>query len=157
MKILRFLFVLFAVLAGPAWAAAPDGITVDGAPFTAATIVKLQVVRLKISFGTDHAPLNASFTGPLLWTVLNAAHAVDTAKPKDAVRDYVLVTGSDGYTAVIALGEIAPAFENKQVILAESMNGTPLGDGHLRIVVPGDARGGRSVKDVVSIAVMTAP
>jgi len=49
----------------------------------------------------------------------------------------------------------APAFEGKPVILAERTNGQPLGAGHFRIVVPGDRRGGRSVRDVASIAVMS--
>ena len=71
------------------------------------------------------------------------------------VRDTVLVTGSDGYTASIAMGEISPAFENKQVILAGQMNGKPLGAAHWRLVVPGDARGGRSGRDVIAIAVLT--
>jgi DMSO/TMAO reductase YedYZ molybdopterin-dependent catalytic subunit len=153
------LLVLLGVLAQilPAWSAAPDGIEIAGAPFPAAVLAKLPIVQDKISFGTDHGPLNAAFAGPLLWTVLRAAHAVDPAAPKSAVRSYVLVTGSDGYSAVIALGEIAPAFEDKRVILAETMNGKPLGAGHLRVVVPEDARGGRSVRDVVSITVLTAP
>jgi len=125
--------------------------------FTMADIGKLSPIQAHISFGTDHGKLNASFSGPLLWTVLNAARAVDPTKPKDAVRNYVLVTGRDGYSAVIALGEIAPAFENKRVLLAEAMNGKQLGAEHLRLVVPGDARGGRSVRDVVSIAVLTPP
>ncbi len=124
---------------------------------TVAAIAKLPAIQLKISFGTEHGPLHAAFTGPLLWTVLNAAHALDPAAPKSIVREYVLITGADGYTALVALAEIAPAFENKQVILAETMDGKPLGPGHLRVVVPGDARGGRSVRDVVSIAVLTPP
>ena len=33
------------------------------------------------------------------------------------------------------------------------MNGKPLGQFHLRLVVPGDKFGGRSVKDVVSIKI----
>jgi len=161
----RWFVALFFALAvmPPSWAAQPPpgsiSITAPGeaAVMTVAEIAKLPAIQIKISFGTDHGPLHASFTGPLLWTVLNAAHAIDQASPKAAVRDYVLVTGSDGYTAVLALAEIAPAFENKQVILAETMNGKPLGPGHLRVVVPGDARGGRSVRDVVSIAVLTPP
>jgi DMSO/TMAO reductase YedYZ molybdopterin-dependent catalytic subunit len=41
------------------------------------------------------------------------------------------------------------------VILAEQMNGKPLGPDHFRLVVPGDQRGGRSVRDVVSITIET--
>jgi DMSO/TMAO reductase YedYZ molybdopterin-dependent catalytic subunit len=157
----KWLKILFAMagmaFTGPAWSATPDAILVNGAPVAAADIARLPAIEETVSFGTEHGPLKAIFGGPLLWTVLNAAHAIDPAKPKAAVRSYVVITGSDGYVAVIALGEIEPAFENKRVLLAETMDGKALGPGHLRVVVPGDARGGRSVRDVVSITVLAAP
>lgn len=97
------------------------------------------------------------FEGPLLWTVLDRATAMGAPRIHDQVRQTVLLTGRDGYTAILALGEIAPEFENKQVILAERMDEQPLGPGHLRIVVPGDKRGGRGVHDVVRITVTALP
>ena len=146
------------VLAATAMApfAAADGVSVTApkaasSQLTTATLSRLPMTKIDVSFGTDHGALHASFTGPLLWVVLGAAQ-IKTGK--DVVRDIVLVTGNDGYTASIALGEISPAFENKQIILAEAMNSKPLGAAHWRLVVPGDARGGRSVRDVVAIAVL---
>jgi DMSO/TMAO reductase YedYZ molybdopterin-dependent catalytic subunit len=140
-----------------AWGAGPAGITVTGKAgpvvLSAAQIAKLPSVTLSVSFGTDHGPMRARFTGPLLWTVLTDAKAIDPAKPRKLVPLTAAVTGQDGYVAAIALGEIAPAFEGKNIILAEQMNGKPLGPEHFRLVVPGDKRGGRSVRDVVSIAV----
>jgi hypothetical protein len=44
--------------------------------------------------------------------------------------------------------------EGKQVTLAERMDGKPLDPAHFRVVVPGDKRSARSVRDVVRIAVM---
>ena len=35
----------------------------------------------------------------------------------------VRITGADGYSAVVAVGEIAPEFAGHQVQLADSMNG----------------------------------
>ena len=139
----------------------PPGITVStgtGTPVTLTTaqLASLPSVTLSVSFGTDHGPMRAQFTGPLLWTVLSDAKAIDPAKPRSLVPLTVAVTGQDGYVAAIALGEIAPAFEGKKIILAEKMDGKPLGLEHFRLVVPGDKRGGRSVRDVVGIAVMSA-
>jgi hypothetical protein len=136
----------------------PPGITLTtgaGAPvtLTAAQLAALPSVTLSVSFGTDHGPMRAQFTGPLLWTVLSDAKAINPAKPRSLVPLTVAVTGQDGYVAAIALGEIAPAFEGKKIILAEKMDGKPLGLEHFRLVVPGDKRGGRSVRDVVSIGV----
>lgn len=53
------------------------------------------------------------------------------------------------------VGEIAPEFEGKQVILAERMDDQPLDAEELRIVVPLDRRGGRSVRKVARIEVST--
>ncbi len=123
------------------------------APMTADAIASLPAITVAVSFETERGPRHASFEGPLLWTVLDRAGAFDPAKSREQAQQFVAVTGRDGYTAVLALGEISPAFENKPVILAERMDGQALGPDHLRVVVPGDARGGRSVRDVVRLMV----
>ncbi len=120
---------------------------------TASDLAALPAIQVETSFG--HANPPTKFEGPLLWRVLDRAGVVDAAKPRGQVRQIVLVTGSDGYAVVLALGEISPAFEGKQVILADRMNGQPIAPDHWRIVVPGDRRGARSVRDVVRIAVVT--
>ncbi len=87
--------------------------------------------------------------------VLDHAGAIDATKPPDQVRQTVSITGQDGYTAVLALGEIAPAFEGKQATLAERMDGQSFSPEHFRIVVPGDRRGSRGAHDVVRMTVTT--
>ncbi len=133
---------------------APGGAAVT---LTPAQIDALPMVSVRITFGTDHGELKAAFSGPLLWSVLQAGHALDPAQKKQVVREAVVITGADHYTAILALGEIAPAFEDKTVILAMEMDGKALAPGHFRIVVPGDKRGGRAVHDVVSLAVTLPP
>ncbi len=101
----------------------------------------------------SHGDKASELTGPLLWDVLAAAGAIDPAKPAEQVRLTVRVTGADGYTAVIALAELSPEFAGHPVLLATTLNGTALPPGSLRLVVPGEKRGGRSVRDVVRIDV----
>jgi hypothetical protein len=72
-------------------------------------------------------------------------------KVSEQPRLVVRVTGADGYTAVVALAEIAPQFAERPILLAGRMNGAPLPDNALRLIVPGDRRGGRSVRDVIRI------
>jgi len=74
---------------------------------------------------------------------------------REQVSQTVLILGRDGYRAVLALGEIAPEFKGKQVILAERMDDQPLDAEQLRIFVPLDKRGGRSVREVARIEVST--
>lgn len=143
---------------GPAAAA---GIVVSGpgrkAVFTGATLDALPAVQVSVPAGTAPGSRGHTFEGPLLWTVLAQAGAVDPAKFHGDVRGTVVLTGQDGYTAVLALGELSPEFEGKQVIVAQRADDQPLEPGRLRVVVPGDKRGGRGVHDLVRITVAAGP
>jgi len=152
---------LMTILAvGPGFSATPPPVTSvtllshgETAVVTMAEIARLPHVTVTVSFGTEHGKAGGVFQGPLLWLLLTQRGAVDPKKPRQEVTGTVVVTGRDGYAAVLALGEIGPDFENKPVILADQMDGKPLGA--LRLVVPIDRRGGRNVRDVSTIAVTT--
>jgi hypothetical protein len=141
--------VLATVAIGPLSAAespAPASIIIAG-PSRAPTslsieeLARLPTVRVNVAFLTEHGTHSASFEGPLLWTVLRKAGVVDPAMHREQVSESVVILGRDGYRAVLALGEIAPEFEGKQVILAERMDDQPLDAEQLRIIVPLDKRG----------------
>ena len=93
------------------------------------------------------------WSGPLLWDVLVAAGAVDPAKPGEPVRRIVRVTGSDGYAAVFALAELAPAYSARSILLAGTVDGQPVGGDGPTVIVPEEHRGGRAVHGVVRIDV----
>lgn len=113
-------------------------------------VEQLPAIEQQVSFLTGHGSEQAAYTGALLWSVLERAEML-RGDPQARLRHTIMVTGRDGYVAVLALAEIDPEFEGKQVLLAYRRDGQPL-DGHaLRLVVPGDRRGGRSVRDVVRI------
>jgi DMSO/TMAO reductase YedYZ molybdopterin-dependent catalytic subunit len=157
--------ILYVAVIAPLYAAEPEPparIIVTSPSHAAVRLTiedfaRLPTVKIDLAFLTEHGERRASFEGPLLWTVLQKAGAVDPARHREQVSRTVVVIGTDGYRAVLALGEIAPEFEGKQVILAERMDGQPLGAGHLRLVVPLDKRGGRSVRDVAHIEVTALP
>ena len=100
--------------------------------------------------------ITAAFTGALLIDVLNSACVRFNPEVKDdLLRFYVTVTAQDGYQTLLSWGEMAPGFGEQPVLLAYAQNGETLGE--LRLIVPGDARGGRDVKNVVSLEVRRAP
>lgn len=70
----------------------------------------------------------------------------------DPLRFYAVIGGTDGYQVVVAWGEIAPGFEDKHVLVAYERDGQLLDEqeGMARLIVPGDRRGGRSVRNVQS-------
>jgi hypothetical protein len=56
-----------------------------------------------------------------------------------ALANYIVATGSDGYKAVLALGEVDPSFHPGEVLVADTMNGKPLDahSGPFELVVTG--------------------
>jgi len=137
--------LLLALAARPALAA--------DLPLDPSAIARLPVLSETLAFQTAHGGRTERFTGPALWDLLLSAGAVTPKHPKSVIDGYVTVTGTDGFVAVIALGEISPMFEGKHVLLATMADGKPLGPGHWRLAVPGDKFGGRYVHDIASIAV----
>ena len=114
-----------------------------------ARIAALPPLTQRVGFVTGRGEQQNEWTGPLLWDVLVASGAIDPTKAAEQVHLAVRVTGADGYTAVIALADIAPQFAGRPIQVADHMNGAPIAG--LRLIVPGDRRGGRSVRDVVRI------
>ncbi len=85
---------------------------------TLAQLQALPATSMAVSFQGEHGQEQATYSGALLWTVLEHAGMIDPAAPRDHVRQVVTVTGVDGYTSVLALAEIDPSFEGKAVLLA---------------------------------------
>ena len=77
----------------------------------------------------------------------------------DADRDYLVVTGGDGFRAVFSLAETDRSVQKHAVILADRMDGAPLTahDAPYRIVVDGDQKPARSVYAITRIEVKVLP
>ena len=71
---------------------------------------------------------------------------------------YIVATGSDGYKAVLALAETEPDFHPGDVLVADAMDGKPLGakTGPFRLIVSEDKRPARSVRNLVSVELKSA-
>lgn len=72
---------------------------------------------------------------------------------------YVLVTAADGYRVVFSLSELDPALGNTMAILAVSRDDKPLPEKEApyRIVVAGDDRPARWIRQVVKVELLDAP
>ena len=75
-----------------------------------------------------------------------------------ALASYVVAQASDGYQVVYSIAEIDPAMNDNRIILADTMNGKPLGehDGPFKIVAPGKKRPARWVRMVNALRVENA-
>lgn len=115
---------------------------------TPETLATLPMLDQRISF-ESHGGETGDYRGVLLWDLLAANTAVEE-DVKTALRDTVLVTARDGHQVAWAIGDLAPDFGNSPVMLAVERDGAALDQG-LRMVVPGDRRGARNIRDVVRI------
>jgi Oxidoreductase molybdopterin binding domain len=151
------LAVAFALWAAPA-AAQSANLSVDGhvahpGPVTLDQVKALPPVTVSLTFQSDHGPQTGTWTGALLDIVKQAA-PVDSSPDKSApLQHTILARGRDGYGVALAIGEIDPRFAGKQVIVAYQQGGKPMEGQTFRLVVPGDAHGGRSVNDLVSLTI----
>ncbi len=137
------------------------GQIVNPRSFNLADLQAMQQVSQTVTYQAGSSTVTGTFTGVSLWSLLTNAGIITTnpSVKNDILGKYLVATGSDGYKAVIALGEIAPNFGNKQDLIAiDSNGGQGLGaDGFARLVIPGDIKGGRYVSNLVGLEVFDAP
>jgi hypothetical protein len=112
-----------------------------------------------VTFHNVHTQADEVYTGVPLTSLLvkYGAPAGDKLHGKP-LSDYIVAAGSDGYKAVLSLAETDPAFHPGEVLVADTMNGKPIGekDGPFRLVVTEDKRPARCVHNLVSIELRTA-
>jgi DMSO/TMAO reductase YedYZ molybdopterin-dependent catalytic subunit len=153
------------LVTGQATASPTTEFTVTGdvvapATYDLATLGSLPSTTETLTFQTMTGPQTGSFTGPTLWSLLNTVGLQTIAARNGILRQYVVAQGSDGYTSLFSLGELAPQFGggNPQVLVASQENGAPLGStGFARIVAAKDNFGGRYVSNLQDLEVGTAP
>ena len=74
---------------------------------------------------------------------------------RETVKMTVLVEASDGYRAAFSLAELDPEMTDRVVLLADTKDDQPLSprEGPFRIIVPGEKRPARWVRQVRALTV----
>ena len=147
---------LLAPAAAVAQSNAPSGLAIGGrvehpSTLALADLQALPPVTVEVEHAHEKDAQSHTFTGALLWPLITAAGPMDEPGKRTFLQHTVLARGQDGYAVALAIGELDPNFEGKQVLVAYAEDGKPLPG--LRLVVPADARGGRGVRDLVAIEV----
>ncbi|MFE5400491.1 molybdopterin-dependent oxidoreductase [Streptomyces sp. NPDC056580] len=94
------------------------------------------------------------FSGPRLHEVLaGAGPSFDPVRRKDRLRFLITVTGKDGHHAVLSWAEIDPDFAGAAVLLAVTIDGTPLDASGPQPVLPQDRCGARHISGITAIRV----
>jgi hypothetical protein len=79
----------------------------------------------------------------------------DKAGIRETLTITVIVDATDGYRAVFALAELDPEITDRVILLADTKDGQPLSprEGPFRIIVPGEKRAARWVRQVTAVTV----
>jgi DMSO/TMAO reductase YedYZ molybdopterin-dependent catalytic subunit len=123
---------------------------------TPADLVKLSRHTERVK---DHDGVDASFSGVALVEILRLAGvALGEQLRGKALTTYLLVKAADGYQVVFALPELDSGFTDRVIFLADQRDGKPLSakEGPLRIIVPGEKRHARWVRQVTDLTVVHA-
>ena len=110
-----------------------------------------QTVRAK-----GHDGVEAQFEGvPVIEILAKAGVATGQALRGPAMAQYVIVEAADGYRAAFAVAELDPAFTDRVTLLADRRDGKPLStqSGPLQIIVPGEKKHARWVRQVITLKV----
>ncbi|WP_161992654.1 molybdopterin-dependent oxidoreductase [Aureimonas leprariae] len=111
-------------------------------------------VEQEIAFQTSKGEHRGRYRGVPLLAVLERVGLLAADGHHAELRRSVLVKGRDGYSVAFSVGELEPDFGDRAAMIALTENGRPLFEREgLRLIMPGDKRGARSVMDVVRIEV----
>ncbi|MGH8051824.1 MAG: molybdopterin-dependent oxidoreductase [Arenimonas sp.] len=105
----------------------------------------------------SHEEAPQQWEGVALIDVLRKAGApVDKLLRGSALTKIVRITAADGYQVVFSLAELDAGFANATVLLVDKQNHKTLSGetGPFRLVVPGDKRAGRWIRNVQTIELL---
>ena len=140
----------------PAPPAGPLKITFGdkSAEWTAATLAALP--HKTITVYNEHAKANQTYSGVELIDLLKPLGVPEKPRGKE-FQLYLVAEGSDGYQVVYSIGEVTPDVHDGTVMVADALDGKPIGEtGPLQVVLTGEKRPARWVHNLVAIRVRTA-
>jgi hypothetical protein len=135
-----------------------QSIAISGEGITPLTITKGMFADMKqvVVMAKAHDEKVHRYSGVTIADLLTKAGVMlgDSAK-KHTVTSYIIVTAADNYKAIYTMAEIDPLFANRSIILAdrEDKKALPVQDGPFQIIVPGEKKHGRWIRQVTGIQV----
>ena len=106
----------------------------------------------------QHENKEETYEGVAIQELLRRAGAPQNDKLRgSAMATYVLAEAADGYRVVYSLAELDSDFQDSEVIVADTVNGSPLGEkqGPFKMVAPHDKRPARWIRMLKSLTVVT--
>src|SRR5687768_11011694 len=112
---------------------------------------------LSLTIRSPRRSSDYTFKGALLIDYVRAAGMLPAELKQGGFSNmYFKAAAEDGMTVAVAYAEIAQAFARKTVLLAYEQDGEEIRAG-VRLVVPGDGLGGRSIYGVTTLQAVSVP
>ncbi len=134
-----------------------SGTVKNSGPLTVAELQALRNDIIDVISTAGGESQNHTFVGTSLLGVLDHVGIdVPEGAKNPLLSHYIVVAAKDSYQVIISGGELDLAFGNTEMYLAWEQDGAALArdDGPIRLVVPGDTKGGRYISGIVSIEVI---
>jgi DMSO/TMAO reductase YedYZ molybdopterin-dependent catalytic subunit len=120
------------------------------------TLQDIAVLPHKTVILNDRDGKPHAYSGVTITTILaKAGVTIGKELRGENLSKYLLVRCADGYEVLFSLAELDGSFTDREVILADTMEGSPLPEakGPFRIVVPNEKKPARSCFQVVELVV----
>jgi len=130
-----------------------------GTPLTLSASDLKNLPRKTVKVLDPHEKKEQTYEGVAVQELLHRAGVPQNDKLRaSAMAMYVLAEASDGYRVVFALAELDSDFQDSEVIVADTMNGSPLAEkqGPFKMVAPYDKRPARWIRMLKSLSVVNA-
>lgn len=120
-------------------------------------VKSLRPQTLEVRLRSPRKTSDYVFKGCSLWDYARSRRMFPEVKQQGSFSNlYFVVKAEDGMTVVVSFAEVSPSFTSRKVLLAYEQDGEPVRAG-VRLVVPGDDLGGRSVYGVRDIEARSVP
>jgi len=144
-------------------ATGPSAITISGDGITSLTLSVADLEKMAqttVHVVNPHSHKAEVYSGvPLDALLVKAGVPHGEAIRGKWMATCVVASASDGYRVAFSLPELDSAFLDSDVLVADRMNGAPIGadEGPLKLVAPRDKRPARWVRMLKSISVLRLP
>jgi hypothetical protein len=160
METMRLSLLLLTVLAAPAAAQAGDSLLLEspGARLVvhAADLAPLPHDTMRVRFHEQPAQLYSGVPLPALLQLVGVRS--DSLRGRQLTLR-IVIEASDGYRVVLALSDLDPTLGGRRVLVANRVDGQPLPakEAPHRLLIAGDERPSRWMRQVVAIRVLDEP
>jgi hypothetical protein len=132
-------------------------VTVDGKATTFALADLKAMPQATLTVKNGHSGAEETYSGVSVGDLLaKCGFSFENSTAKRVYRSYIRAEGTDGYWVIYSASELMPVLRETGPLIALSVDGKPLTeDGAFKIVIAGERRPARWVRNLKSLTVVT--